>query len=638
MLDGMRRHKGWLKWSLALVCLAFVFLYVPDFFDQSGASGLPNSVLARVGTHEITTMEFRRIYLQQVQNYRVQTGEEISEDVLRSLGVHRQVLQQLVNQYSALAEAERLGLEVTDAEIRQAIINLPLFQEDGRFVGEERYRQALQFQRPPVTTAQFEEEIRRDLLVRRLQSAVTDWVGVTDEELEAEYRRRNERVSVNVVTFRGDDFRDEVEATDSDVELLYDEESLTYEVPERRQLRFLLIDESAISDSITLTDAEVQDYYDANFSRFSRPGQVRASHILLRTEDQDEAAVEARAAELAAEARAGADFAELARAHSDDEGTAVQGGDLGLFARGRMVPEFEAVAFELEVGAISDPVRSAFGFHVITVTEKQEAATQPLTEVRDLIERTLKQEQAATRSSALANAIAEEVSTPADLDTAAASRGFEVQESGFVSPGEPILGLGLAPQISARAFQLPEGEVAGPIRSPLGPTWVTVVGRQDPYVPPLDDVREQVREDVLRRKALTAARQRAAEAVDVLKAADDFEAAAGEAGWPVGSSEPLSRGGTFPEVGANAAVEALAFSLPVGGVSDVIEAGNAAAIIQVVERQDVVPAVFDAEKKELEAEMLGQRRQQFYSSYLANVATSLAVSIDEAALTEALGA
>ena len=103
--------------------------------------------------------------------------------------------------------------------------------------------------------------------------------------------------------------------------------------------------------------------------------------------------------------------------------------------------------------------------------------------------------------------------------------------------------------------------------------------------------------------------QRAAEAVDVLKAADDFEAAAGEAGWPVGSSEPLSRGGTFPEVGANAAVEALAFSLPVGGVSDVIEAGNAAAIIQVVERQDVVPAVFDAEKEELEAEMLGQRRQ-----------------------------
>ncbi len=637
MLDGMRRHKGWLKWSLALVCLAFVFLYVPDFFNESAVTGLPSTVLARVGGHEITTMEFRRVYLQQVQNYRLQTGDELSEDVLRSLGVHRQVLQQLINQYSALAEAERLGLEVTDAEVRQVIVNLPAFQVDGTFVGEERYRQALQFQRPPMSVADFEEEVRRELLVRRLQSAVTDWVAVTDAELETEYRRRNERVSVNLVAFRGDDFREEVEVSDADVELLYDEESSTYEVPERRQLRFLLIDESAIGDTITLSDEEVQDYYDANFSRFSTPPQIRASHILLRTEDQDEAAVEARAAELAAEARAGADFAELARTHSHDEGSAVQGGDLGLFGRGRMVPEFEAVAFELEVDAISDPVRSAFGFHVITVTEKQDGATQPLTAVRDLIERTLKQEQAVGRSSALANAIASEVSTPDDLDSAAASRGLEVQESGFVAPGEPILGLGLAPQVSTRAFQLAEGEVDGPIRSPLGPAWVTVVGRQDAYVPPLDDVRDQVREDVLRRKALTLAQQRASEAATALQSAEDFEAAAGDAGWTIDSSEPLSRGGTFPEVGANAAVEAVAFSLPVGGVSDAIEAGNVAAVIQVVDREDVIPAVFEDEKEELETEILGQRRQQFYASYLANVATSLAVSIDEAALNEALG-
>ena len=637
MLDGMRRHKGWLKWSLALVCLAFVFLYVPDFFNQSAVSGLPNTVLVRVGSHEITAMEFRRVYLQQLQNYRLQSGEEISENVLRSLGIHQQVLQQLIDQYSALAEAERLGLDVTDAEVRQLIVSLPGFQENGRFVGEERYRQALQFQRPPLSTAQFEEEVRRELLVRRLQSAVTDWVGVTDEELETEYRRRNERVRVNVVVFRGDDFRDEVEVTDADIELLFNEESLTYQVPERRQLRFLLIDESIIADSITPTNAEIQEYYDRNISQFSTPGQIRASHILLRTENRDEAEVKARSTELVAEARGGADFSELAREHSEDEESAAQGGDLGLFGRGRMVPEFDAVAFELDVGAISDPVRSSFGFHLIQVTEKQEETTQPLIVARDVIERTLKQEQTIARSSALSNAIASEVSTPADLDSAAAARGLEVQESGFVAPGEPILGLGMAPQVSARAFQLPENEVDGPVRSPLGPTWITVVGRQDPYVPPLDNVREQVREDVLRRKALTLAQQRADEAADLLKGADNFEATAGEAGWTVSASEPVSRGGTFPEIGANVSVEALAFSLPVGGISDVIEAGNVAAIIQVVERQDVVPAEFEAAREDLQTEILNQRRQQFYKSFLAHVAARLAISIDEAALNEALG-
>ncbi len=152
MLDGMRRHKGWLKWSLALVCLAFVFLYVPGFVDQ-GMQGLPNTVLARVGEHEITVMQFRQVYLQQLQAYRLQSGGEISEDLLRQLGVDRQILQQLVNEYLQLTEAERLGLQVTDAEIRRRIVGLPGFQENGQFIGEQRYLQLLQSQRPPVTPA-----------------------------------------------------------------------------------------------------------------------------------------------------------------------------------------------------------------------------------------------------------------------------------------------------------------------------------------------------------------------------------------------------------------------------------------------------------------------------------------------------
>ena len=121
MLDGMRRHKGWLKWSLALVCLTFVFLYVPGFVDQGALTGLPNTVLAQVGEHEITSMQFRRVYLQQLQSYRLQSGGEISEEMLRSLGVDRQILNQMINDATELSEAERLGLRVTDAEIRQRI-------------------------------------------------------------------------------------------------------------------------------------------------------------------------------------------------------------------------------------------------------------------------------------------------------------------------------------------------------------------------------------------------------------------------------------------------------------------------------------------------------------------------------------
>ena len=637
MLDGMRRHKGWLKWSLALVCLAFVFLYVPGFVDQGPMQGLPDTVLARVGEHEISVMEFRQAYLRQLQAYRLQAGEEISEDLLRQLGIDRQILQQLVNEYYQLTEAERVGLQVADAEVRQWIVTLPTFQEDGQFIGEQRYLELLQRQRPPVSPAQFEEDVRRQLLVERLQATVTQWVNVSDEEVEMEHRRRNEKVKIDVVAFRGDDFRDDVEATDEDIELLYQEESLVYQVPEKRKLRFLLLDEGAFADGITPSDVEVQDYYDSNLSQYSTPGQVRASHILLRTEDQEESAVEALAAELATAARGGADFAELAREHSDDEGTAEMGGDLGLFGRGRMVPEFEGVAFAMDVDAISDPVKSPFGYHVIKVTEKQVETVRLLAEVRNSIVTTLKREQASARTSVLSRAIAAEVSTPADLDTAAAARGLEVQESGFAAPGEPILGLGLAREVSARAFQIEEGQVEGPISTPLGPAFVTVIGRQDPYVPPLDDVRAQVREDVIRRKALTLARERAGEVAAQLQEAEDFAAAAQAAELTVGSSELMSRGGAFPEVGVSDAVEAIAFALPVGGVSDVVEAGSAAAIVHVVERQDVTAAELESARDELRTELLRQKQDQFFRSYMDSAQETIELNIDQLALDEALG-
>ena len=638
MLDGMRRHKGWLKWSLALVCLAFVFLYVPGFVDQTALEGFPNDVVARVGDHDITVAQFRQMYLLQLENYRQQSSGEVSEEVLRSLGIDRQILQGMIARSAAVAEAERLGLTVGDAEVRHRIVNLPGFQMNGQFVGEARYLQALQFQRPPMTPAQFEEEVRRDIMFERLEAAVTGWIAVSDDEIAAEHRRRNEKVRVQVVAFRGDDYLDDVDATDEEIEALYEENPLSYELPEKRRLRFLLVDESAIFESVSPSDEEVQQYYDANISQYTTPGQTRASQILLRVEGQDEAEVEARAAELAAEARAGADFAELAREHSDDEATAEEGGDLGMFGRGRMVAAVEVAAFELDVDAVSDPVRSAIGFHVLKVTEKQEETRQPLEEVREAIENTLKNERATSRADALARSIATEVETPEDLERAAGARGFELQESGFVGRGEPILGLGFAPQVSAEAFQMEPGEVAGPIQTSTGPAFVTVAELQDPVIPPLDEVREDVARDVRNRKALERARVEAEAAAGSLRDGEDFEAAAEAAGLTVATSELITRGAAFPEVGVSTPVEQAAFDLPIGGVSGILETGGETlAVVRLVEREDVTPEEIAEASEAVRNELIQSRRNEFYSAYMSRVQEQLGVDIDYGAFETAVG-
>ena len=638
MLDVMRRFKqSWiLKLALGLVAVMFVAL-IPGvgLGPMGGDTGLPTDVLAQVGDYEITLQEFRQIYLRQLQQYRLQSGGDISEDVLRQLGIDRQILQQLIDEYAALAEADRLGLEVGDAEVRERVVTLPGLQIDGQFIGEQEYRRLLQQQSPPISTEQFEDDIRKSILLERLQTAVTGWVSVSDSEVGDEHRRRNERVKVDVVAFRADDYRDEVEATDEDVALQYDQESASYQVPEKRKLRFLLVDESAIFDSVTPTSDDVEDYYSSNLSRYQTPGQVRASHILLRVGDQDEADVLARATELSMQARAGADFAELAKVHSEDETNAEAGGDLGSFGRGRMVPAFEAAAFAMAPDEISEPIKSTFGYHVIKVTEKQEETTQTLDDVRTSVENILKQERASSRARALAQAIAAEVTTPAELEQAAAARGYELQESGFAAPGEPILGLGFAQEVSARAFQLAEGEVEGPIGTPSGPAFVTVVDTQDPYTPQLDEVRDQVREDVIRKKALTLAQQRAGEAAEALRAAEDFVAAATEAEYSVGTSELVTRGSALPEVGISAAVEAVAFKLEPGAVSEAIETGNTAAVVHVVEREDAPTDESPDARQTLRDELTATRQGQFFGAYMNKVKERLEITIDLAALEEA---
>src|SRR5947207_13950022 len=198
MLDRMRRHKNWLKWSLGLVCLAFVIFYIPDFLRGTGADAASGETIAKVEGHEITAGEFRRTYQAQLQAYRSAYGNNMSEQLLKQLGIDQQILQQMVDERAALAEADRLGISVSDEEVRQRIFTMPAFQDNGAVNGDVLYQQLLRMQRPPMTPSEFEDNVRRGLAVEKLRASVTDWLSVPDNDLEREYRRRNDKVKLAV--------------------------------------------------------------------------------------------------------------------------------------------------------------------------------------------------------------------------------------------------------------------------------------------------------------------------------------------------------------------------------------------------------------------------------------------------------
>ncbi len=632
MLDRMRRHQGWLKWSLALVVLTFVFFYVPDFLSPPTGTGATGEAVATVQGRPITVGEFTRAYNAQMAQFRNAYGGNMSPAMLRQLGLDRQVLQQMIDQQAVIAEATRLGISATDAEVRERIMSIPAFQENGQFIGEQRYRQLLRLQRPPITAAQFEDEIRNSVILDKMRATLTEWITVSDAEADAEYRRRNEKVTLELVSFPTVSFLDQVQVSDADVAAYFERSQETYRIGERRKVRYLLLDAQAIRNNITVPEQDIQRAYRQNIDQYSQPEQVRASHILLSTEGKEEPAVRARAEELLSQIKAGADFAALARANSQDPASASNGGDLDFFGRGRMVPEFEAVAFSLPVGQLSDVVRTQYGFHIIKVTDKKAAEVQPLDAVRPQITEQLKFERAQTRVQDLATAIATEVKAPADLDTAAAKRGLKVQESPLFTRTEPIPGLGASPDVSEQVFALEAGKVSGPLGTGTGVAFVTVTGSEAARVPALSEVKERATADLKRARAQELARGKAQASAAALKGAADFAAAAKAAGLTLRTAEDIARGAAIPEVGPSPAVDQVAFSLPVGSVSDPITTPNGAVVLRVASRSDVAPDALTQNREAIRRELASQKRSQFFASYMTKAKQGMGISIDQAVL------
>ena len=626
---------SWLKWSLGLVCLAFIIFYIPDFLRTNGADAASGETIARVEGRDITASEFRRTYQAQLQAYRSAYGSQMSEQLLKQLGVEQQILQQMVDERAALAEANRLGIKVSDQEVRQRILVIPAFQENGAFIGEQRYQQLLRMQRPPLTPAEFEENVRRQLTIAKLRSSLTEWLTVADKELEQEYRRRNDKVKLALVTFTADAFRPQVSATDADIAAYFDAHKEDFKIPEKRKIRYLLIDIEAMRAKIVVPAAEIERAYNNNIEQYSTPEQVRASHILLKTEGKDDAAVKAKAEDLLKQAKSGADFAALAKKYSEDEASAKNGGDLDYFGRGRMVAEFDQAAFAMEPGAISDLVKTQYGYHIIKVVDKKAGTTRPLGDVRQQIQDQLAYERAQAQAADLAQSLEKDVSKPADLDRAAKDKGLTVQESGFFARDEPILGLGPSPEAASKAFEMKQGEVAGPLRASRGFIFETLVAKQDPYVPKLEEAKEKVREEVIKQKARDLSKQKAAEIAAKLKAAPDFEKAAKAAGFDPKTTELIARDAPLPDLGMAPAVDDVAFKLPAGAVSDPIPTDNGTAVIKVLEKQEVTPTDWTNAKDRFREELLGERRTRFFSAYMVKAKQKMKIEVNRESLQRA---
>jgi peptidyl-prolyl cis-trans isomerase D len=531
---------------LLIVALSMVTYLIPSY--GSGDRG-PDTVVAEIGKETITAHEIQLA---------VQNG-------LRARGMQQdmvafyvpQMVEQMVTQRALVYEAQRLGIRANDQDVYNAIrVMAPSLFPGGQFVGRDAYAAMLAQQN--LTIPEFEGGVARDIMVSRLQDIVVSGMVVTPAEIEQEYRRRNEKASVEYVKLTPEKFKAEVEVSPAEIKAYYDKNRTAFPIPEKKNLEILILGQGKIEQAIQPTDAELHRAYESEKEKFRSPERILTRHILLRagkTPDED-AKLKAKAEDLVKQLRAGADFAALATKNSEDPGSGPKGGDLGWLVRGQTVKPFEDAAFALKPKEISDPVKSQFGYHVIQVQDHQQPHLQTFEEVRaQLTDEIRKQRASQMMQDLIDRAQAALKKEPADAVAKELNLDPPVKVEN-IGPGAPIPTIGANKDFDQSLNGLQKGEVSQPVSLPANRVALTVVTGIVPTHPAtLEESQVRIRQILEEQKSTQKVTDRANELMAKAKAMNgDLEKAAKSMGLEAKTPPPFSRSSAVEGLGPSASL------------------------------------------------------------------------------------
>src|ERR1700678_3951340 len=609
---------------IAVAVVTMVITLVPGIFADEATSsdtyptvhsgGLMGRYLGT--TTAITTPEVQQIAERMLQ-------QQHYPDMLLPYLMPRSA-QVLVQRAVLLQEANRLGRQVGDADVRRAMQTGPFAQAlfpNGQFIGEDRYADFVSnyFH---TSIQDFESQVKKEIEINRLQAMVTGGITVSDQEVRDAYRQQATKIKFDYAVLNAEDLRKQINPTDAELQAFFKQSAARYKdaVPETRKLAYIALNQTDVPNGAPpVTNGQVEQYYQAHQKDFQVPDEAKVRHILIKVapgaDAKTDAAAKQKAEDLLKQIKSGGNFAALATANSDDPGSKVQGGELGMIQRGVTVPEFEKAAFSLQPGQTSDVIKTQFGYHILQVEAKQTAHLKPLDEVKAQILATLTRQQEADQQAAYAQQLATEAGKNGLAKTAEAHH-LQVVTTDYVPqnavlPGLPdgakLLGLafsakpGAAPQVSStgEGFAVFQVQDTKPAHAPVFEEYKTKL---------VDDFREQQLPQLLARKTN--------ELADKAHAENSLAQAAKELGATVKTSDLVGHTAQVPDIGDLSTAAPDLFDLKVGQISKAINTGHAGIVAKIVDKQEPAPADiaknFDATRESL----LAERREQMFAVFV----------------------
>ncbi len=507
MFDLIRNNQRILQFLLLLLILpAFVF------FGLSGYEGMlsPDKGVARVDGKPISSQEFDQAQRRQLEQMRQMLGDQIDAKLLDSPESRTRILESLIAQRALAGEAAQRQIAVSDDQMRKAIMAIPgLTKPDGGF-DSDRYKALLSAQN--LTVAGFEAQVRSDLALQALPDAVQGSAIMPHTVRDRLAALQDESREIRMLRFAPSDYRSQVVVDDAAIKAYYDANAKSFETPESARIEFVVLSREALAAQMSISPDDVKTYYQQNASRFGSPEERRASHILIQKGPK---AAEKAQAVLAKVKANPSQFAALAKTESDDPGSASQGGDLGFFGQAMMVKPFADAVFAMNKGEVRGPVESEFGQHIILLTDIKPGGARSFESVRPEIERDIRIQQAGQKYAEAAETFTNTVYEQSDsLKPAAEKFKLNIQTADAVGRqpaanaprGSAVANARLLAALFAddvlrnkrntEAIEIAPGQLAS----------ARVLEYQAPKVRPLDEVKDAVREAVLRQESVKLAR------------------------------------------------------------------------------------------------------------------------------------
>jgi peptidyl-prolyl cis-trans isomerase D len=607
--DGKRWVKIAMAVFLGLICLSMLTYLIPGLMSGPVGGASPDAV-ASINGHDITVDDFQRQFNQATQNQAVPA-------MMRNIYA-QQILDQMIFQQALDYEATRLGLQVTPQEQTERLKEILPAAWVGGVWQKDRYVDEVQ-QRTGMSVPQFESAIRDDMLQQKFRELITDGITVSPAEVAQEFRWRNEKVKIDYALIKPSDLAATIHPSDADLSAWFAKNASRYQILEKRSGRYALLDLAKLRANTQVSDDVLRSDYNANIDQYKVENRVHAEHILFKTigkTDAEIAEIRKKAEDVLKQAKHGANFEDLAKKYSEDDATKPKGGDLGWIVEGQTVPEFQQAAFSLPKGAISDLVKTQYGFHIIKVLDHENAHTKSFEEVRDSILQPVLDEKVNTEANNISDQMASAVrqSDRQALDDLAKKFNLETGDIPPVTATEPVGPLGNAADLHRALFEMRPGELSQPIQVDNGFAIVTVKDILPAHQATLAEVHDRVLADYQREKSIDLAQERAQELAKRTQSGESFDQAAKELDLTVKTSDPFARSGSIPDVGTGKQLQG-AFSMSVGQVSSAAKIEDNWVVYRVASHDLPDPTELAKQKDTIEQQLLQTKQNAAFEAF-----------------------